>query len=320
MTRIQNILVGVDLHHGDRIASKQLGDEPQAVVDEALLLASTWGASLTFCSILEISAQSHSLIEHDHENILKTVEDVASEVLTQLVEYSNKQGIAAEQLVRFGTAWEELAKESATGQYDLLIIGTRMRSRATAMLFGDTAHKVIRHASCPVWVVKPSELRDIREVAVATDLSPSAQPAIEMAVTVARAIQARLYVLHVLETSDLRYLLIAGVAEEEVARTEERLRQTADDQIKEQLSQTDFRTLPYGVKIEHLTGSPDVAITEFVTKNDVDLLVIGTHGRSGFSGLLLGNTAERILPGLHSSLLAVKPVGFHGPYSSAHQL
>jgi universal stress protein E len=317
MTRIQNILVGVDLHHGDRLASQQLGDESQAAVDESLLLAATWGASLTFCSVLEISAQSQSLIDHDHQNILKTVEDVASEVLTKLVEYANSNGISAEKVVRFGSAWEELSKASATGNYDLLIIGTRSRNRTSTMLFGSTSHKLMKFSPCPVWVVKPNELREIREVAIATDLSPSAQPAFEMGVTVARAIQARLFVVHVLESSDLRYLSIAGVAEEEIARTEDRLRQTADDRIREQLHLTDYRALPHGVKIEHLNGSPDVAITDFVAKNGVDLLVIGTHGRSGVSGLLLGNTAERLLPGLHSSLLAVKPVGFQSPYAKA---
>lgn len=315
MTRIQNILVGVDLHHGDRLASPVLGDESQAAVSEALRLAATWEGTLTFCSVLEISAQSQSLIEHDHENILKTVEDVASELLSKLVSHANSLGISAEQVIRFGTAWEELAKESANGHYDLVIIGTHSKSRATSILFGSTALKLMRFSPCPVWVVKPTELREIREVAIATDLSPAIQPAFQLAVTVARAIQAKLFVIHVQESDDLHSLSIAGVAEEEIARTEERLRQAADDKIREQLDRTDFRTLPHGVKIEHLSGVPDDAITQFVTRNEIDLLVIGTHGRSGLSGFLLGNTSERLLPGLHASLLAVKPVDFQGPYS-----
>ena len=317
MTRIQNILVGVDLHHGDRIASPELGDESQAAVAEALLLAAVWGGTVTFCSVLEISAQSQSLIEHDHENILKTVEDVASNILTNLVNHANSRGIAAERVIRFGSAWEELSKESANGEYDLVIIGSRSRLRAASILFGSTAHKLMRFSPCPVWVVKPAELRDIREVAVATDLSPASLPALHLAVTVARAIQARLYVVHVLESADLRYLSLAGVAEEELARTEERLRQTADETLREQLHQTDFRTLPHGVKIEHLNGTADQAISNFVTSNGIDLLVIGTHGRSGLSGILLGNTAERLLPGLHASLLAVKPAGYQSPYAKA---
>ena len=317
MTRIQNILVGVDLHHGDRLASPMLGDESQAAVSEALLLAAKWEGTLTFCSVLEISSQSQSLIEHDRENILKTVEDIASDVLTKLVSHANSLGIAAERIIRFGAAWEELSKESANGQYDLVLIGTRSKNRAQSILFGSTAHKLMRFSPCPVWIVKPTELREIREVAIATDLSPASQPAFRLAVTVARAIQATLVVIHVLELSDLRYLSMAGVAEEQLARTEERHRQAADAAIREQLHQTDFRTLPHGVMIEILNGSADVAIPEFVARNEIDLLVIGTHGRSGISSMLLGNTAERLLPGLHASLLAVKPVDFQSPYAKA---
>lgn len=317
MTRIQNILVGVDLHHGDRLASPVLGDESQAAVSESLLLAAAWGGTLTFCSVLEISSQSQTLIEQDHENILKTVEDVASDLLSKLVSHANSLGIAAERVIRFGTAWEELLKESANGQYDLVLIGTRSKNRAQSILFGSTAHKLMDFSPCPVWIVKPTELREIREIAIATDLSPASQPAFHLAVTVARAIQAKLFVVHVLESDEFRNASLTGDSEEEFGRTESPLRQTVDEKIREQLHQTDFRTLPHGVKIEYLNGSPEVAITEFVTQNEIDVLVIGTHGRSGIAGFILGNTAERLLPGLHASLLAVKPVGFQGPYSKA---
>ncbi len=315
MTRIENILVGVDLHHGDRIASIELSDETQAAVDEALQLAAIWGGTVTFCSVLELSAQSQSLIEHDHENILKTVEDVASAVLTKLVNYSNKSGIPAESVIRFGTAWDELSKESAQGPYDLVIIGARASHRTSTLLFGSTAHKLMLYSACPVWIVKPAELREIRDVAIATDLDPANLPVIRVAVTVARAIGARLHVLHVLELADLRYLTLAGASKEKLAYAEEKLRQSADEKLKDQLHQTDFRTLPHGVKIEYLRGAPDLVIPEYITANSVDLLVIGTHGHHGITEFILGNMAERLLPTVHASLLAVKPDGFKSPYA-----
>ena len=316
MTQIQNILVGVDLRHGDRMASSEFGEESRAAISQAAIsVASTWGAAITFISVLELSAQSQSLIEHDHENLFETVEDFASQVLSALVERVNSDGIAAESIVRFGVAWEELAKESATGQYDLVIVGTRSKARASRFLFGSTAQKLIRLAACPVWVVKPSELRDVHDVAIATDLSPASLPAFHVAVTVARAINARLHVLHVVEMSDFQYLTLAGVDQEVLNQTEERLRKSANEKIQEQLHKTDFRTLPFGVKIETLDGAPDTVIPEYVANEHVDLLVIGSHGHSGVSAMLLGNTAERILPALHASLMVVKPANFRSPYA-----
>ena len=55
MARIQNILVGVDLAHGDRLASPELGPEAQAAVVEALRLAGAWDGNVTFVSVLEDS-------------------------------------------------------------------------------------------------------------------------------------------------------------------------------------------------------------------------------------------------------------------------
>lgn len=315
MTRIQSILVGVNLGHGDRLASSDLSDESRAAVTEALHLASTWGGTVTFFAVLELSAQSQSLIAHDHENLFQTVEDLARDVLTALVARATANAVVANAIVRFGVAWEELSKESSNGDYDLVIVGTRSKARATRFLFGGTTQKLFRYSACPVWAVMPAELRDVRDVAIATDLSPASLSAFRMAVTVARAINARLHVLHALELNDFQYLTLAGVSMEVLDQTKERLRTSAQEKIQDQLHQTDFRTLPHGTKIELLDGAPDTVIPEYVVNEKIDLLVIGSHGHRGVADVLLGSTAERILPALRASLLVVKPTDFHSPYA-----
>ena len=60
-------------------------------------------------------------------------------------------------------------------------------------------------------------------------------------------------------------------------------------------------------------GHPDDVIREFVVTHGIDLVVMGTVARGGISGLLFGNTAERILRTLPCSVLAVKPDGFESP-------
>ena len=312
MSQYLKILVGVDLHHGDRAVSKEFGPETRAAINQALELAVHSAGVVTFCAVLEISAQTASLIERDHQNLLKTVEDVASELLDAEVSAANARGIPADKAVRIGSAWEELAKEACENQHDLVVMGTRQRDKATRLLFGSTAQKLIRFSPCPVWIVKPEE---VREIAIATDLSDASIPVLHAAIKAARALDARLYILHVLEQDPLSHLLIAGISEEEIATCQQRLHVDAETKLHGQLASTDYRTLQQGVKIEIVTGSPDHAIGDFVATHEVDLLVIGTHGRRGLEGLLLGNTAERILPSIHASLLAVKPDGFVSPYA-----
>ena len=68
-----------------------------------------------------------------------------------------------------------------------------------------------------------------------------------------------------------------------------------------------------GVPVHHRRGEPDMIIVEFVVAEGIDLVVMGTLARSGIAGLLIGNTAERVLRKLPCSVLAVKPDGFVSP-------
>jgi nucleotide-binding universal stress UspA family protein len=62
--------------------------------------------------------------------------------------------------------------------------------------------------------------------------------------------------------------------------------------------------------IQILAGKPDKQIPQFVTEQNIDILVMGTVARTGISGFFIGNTAENIMQQLNCSLLAIKPKGF----------
>lgn len=54
-------------------------------------------------------------------------------------------------------------------------------------------------------------------------------------------------------------------------------------------------------------GAPERAIPDFVRAHGVDLVVMGTMGRGGLAGLVIGNTAERVVRALPCSVLVVRP-------------
>jgi universal stress protein E len=169
----------------------------------------------------------------------------------------------------------------------------------------------------PVWIVKPGEVRELREVMVASDFSEPSLVATQAAVSVAAALNAKLFVVHALEFPFEAYLRTAGVTEQEVESYRRRLHEEAQQNLVNQVQQTDHRTVQPGVKIEIVEGQPDAVIPKFIDDHEIDLLVIATQGRSGLSGVLLGNTVERILPHAHCSLLVTKPPGFVSPVKPA---
>ena len=79
----------------------------------------------------------------------------------------------------------------------------------------------------------------------------------------------------------------------------------------------DDRAKRFNPKLELLRGDPTVVIPQRVKELDADLLGIGTVSRAGFSGWLIGNTAEAILNCIDCSVVALKPEGFIPPVSAA---
>jgi nucleotide-binding universal stress UspA family protein len=66
-------------------------------------------------------------------------------------------------------------------------------------------------------------------------------------------------------------------------------------------------------RVELRKGEPEDIIPRFVVAEGVDLVVLGTVARTGIAGLIIGNTAERLLQRLVCSVFAIKPNGFRTP-------
>jgi nucleotide-binding universal stress UspA family protein len=68
--------------------------------------------------------------------------------------------------------------------------------------------------------------------------------------------------------------------------------------------------LASAASFELLEGEPHQVVADRATRGGFDLVIMGTVARTGLAGLLMGNTAERVLRELRGSVLAVKPAGF----------
>jgi universal stress protein E len=88
-----------------------------------------------------------------------------------------------------------------------------------------------------------------------------------------------------------------------------RTRAAADLRRLTQSLSSEFARVP----IIQRRGKPDDVILDFVGAEGVDILVIGTVARGGIPGLLIGNTAERVLSKLRCSVLTMKPDNFVSP-------
>jgi len=133
----------------------------------------------------------------------------------------------------------------------------------------------------------------IKNVLVATDFSAPSETALNYARAMARSFGAQLHVLHIFEPLWITSADVVGggVA---LATMIQGLEDTARKQLEEAVTEADRRELK--AVAEMVTSeSPAREIANYANEHKVDLLVIGTHGRSGISRMLIGSVAEKVV-------------------------
>jgi nucleotide-binding universal stress UspA family protein len=88
------------------------------------------------------------------------LEDSAERELPKIAECDECAGLKVEEVVAHGDAASEIVRVARERGVDLIVIASHGRTGLGRMLFGSTAESVVRHAPCPVLVVKPPQERD----------------------------------------------------------------------------------------------------------------------------------------------------------------
>ena len=141
---------------------------------------------------------------------------------------------------------------------------------------------------------------NIRHILVATDFGETSTAAVQRAIQLSEAFQAQLDILHIVE-EPFGYLgNIHGYLPEVDA-----FRATLNDAARAQLHQVMSPDEAERRKV-HLalrTGTPYVEIVRYAKDQDVDLIVLGTHGRGSVRHMLLGSVAEKVVRYAHCAVL-----------------
>lgn len=313
MQQFRNILVGIDLSHADHLAASELNPPTLQAVSRAIELAQKMSAELTFISAMDVSAHTQELLHGEYEQVSQNVEDESLKVLDELVARAKNANVTAKSKFAFGQAWEEITRQVLREKHDLVIVGTRNLGRAGRVLFGSTGMKLLRNCPCPVWVIRPDETPEEFQILVASDFSEVSQSALELAINGAQMNDAKVHLLHALDTHVGQRLWLTGLPDDDVKDFVTKLKDEAENKLHEQLAQTDYRTLTHGVQVSVVEGPADVVILDAIEDHKIDLLVMGTVARGGLSGILVGNTAEQLLPQVPCSVMAIKPQDFESP-------
>jgi len=145
----------------------------------------------------------------------------------------------------------------------------------------------------------------LKKVLVPTDFSESAKHAFIYGVSFAREYQAELVLLHVVENltvgyaSDLFPVPMAEVFQEISGYAKTELAKLADEARQK------------GIAVSELVaqGKPSAEIIRYAAENDVDMIVLGTHGKGMLDQALFGSTTERVVRRAPCPVLTVRTAG-----------
>lgn len=199
-------------------------------------------------------------------------------------------------------------------------------------LFGSDDMHLLRKCPCPVWLMKSPEKPRYDCIVAAVDfnpLRPSEQEQshnleiLELASSISLSGKASLHVVHAWEAfAEIAMRVSSDVSGDRIAthvNNQYSLHQKGlyrlGEMLRERITSDAYDSLSPAYHLPK--GSAKRKIPELVEELQADLVVMGTVGRTGISGLFMGNTAEAIFDQLNCSVLAVKPPGFTSPVKPA---
>lgn len=207
--------------------------------------------------------------------------------------------------------WLALIRRVLAGEADLVVVAKRNRSRREDRKLGGVSLKLIRKCPAPVWVVKPGHGTEYKSIVVATDLSPVGDRATEYGASLADALEgADLHVVHAWQVPFALQMEKSRISPEELERRHQAI---VDEALDHVLGVPGVRGLGQRAHVHIACDSPSRAVLRIVDQAQADMLVMGTISRGGLAGLLVGNTAEKLLYRVDCSLLTVKPADFVCP-------
>lgn len=179
---------------------------------------------------------------------------------------------------------------------EIVVVGSRGRGGFAGLLLGSTSQRLVEHSACPVIVVptsgaakQPTAGSTMETVVVGVDDSAGARAALAWAARHAAAIGARIRVVH---TFDFEVAWI-DVYYEGAPTWRERAREASDELLERVAADVPAVADLDEVELVSFEGSPAAVLHDL--GRDADLVVVGTRGRGGFKGLLLGSASQQVV-------------------------
>ncbi|MBI5641632.1 MAG: universal stress protein [Nitrospirae bacterium] len=272
----------------------------EGAIREGIGLAKKNGAKITALSVIDFNAEFDALAP----DLLEKMEEEAAGHVRALKGRAEKEGVSCVGFVtRSENPYLSIAEEASERKADLIVMGRRGRTGLKRLLMGSVTKRTIGHAPCNVLVVPRNAALTCRSILVATDGSKYSEAAAKEAIDLAKSCGADLIVVAAVhaESSAPLDIVSSNMQKDMIAAKE---MSAAENSIKLVRELADKKQVKTSALI--YAGSPADVIAYTAKEKKADLIVVGSHGRTGIDRLLLGSVAERVIGTAECATLVVK--------------
>ncbi len=180
-----------------------------------------------------------------------------------------------------------------------------------------TIRRLLRKCPCPVWIIRRTRARTQRVLAAVNpdpDETELNRTILELAASTVEKFGGELHLVHAWQLYGEATMRSSGFIHTTPDEIEQMLKREEVSQARaldELITQCGMQESPWRIHLDK--GPPEEVVRRVAEKSRINLLIMGTLARTGIPGVLIGNTAERILDEVKCSVFAVKPPGFVSP-------
>jgi len=279
----------------------------------ARMLARGLGAELALFRAIALPPDFEEIlrvVDLEPERPLAQLAAEADDYLCRVGSRLEEHGLCVQKVVQLGRAAEAIVDFAEKVGIQLIVMATHGYSGVSRWMHGSVAERVLQSASVPVLIVCSTEGEGFasheplacHRILVTLDGSPVAEQALQPATAIARALAAEMVLLRV------PIAQVSGSLTGEWCVPLEGTFDTANHIAEAYLERVAERLRADGVKVSTAIRMGAVAnvIIEYAEANQIDLIAMCTHGRTGLARWALGSVADRVLRARCLPLLLVR--------------
>ncbi|WP_436911899.1 universal stress protein [Halosimplex marinum] len=274
-------------------------DAAEAALDAAIAAADAHDATLHVLYVADTNQHSLANIQGQVTDVLegegqKIVEDAAAR--------ARNVGVDTVDEVIQGGPSETICEYVDNRGIDLVVMGTRGSRDIERIILGSVTERVVRNTTVPVLVVPPESDPEYppESLLVGTDGSEGSAAAVDEGLDIAEAAGGTLHVVSVLDSN----VLGIDIGSSQIDEAREQRDAAALAPARERAEER-------GVAVETAVEEGDVVdrLNGYVDDHGVDLVVVGTHGRTGLDKRILGSVTENLMRSASVPVLSVRASG-----------